>query len=238
MALAWALLAGSAAAQCRQALALALDVSGSVDEREYRLQLDGLAGALMTPEVAAAFLAIPERPVRLSVYEWAGLGSQRVLVDWVEIVTRADLESIAARLTATPRIAHAPPTALGQAMLIGARQLERQRNCDRLTLDISGDGQSNTGPRPREVRRDPRLALITVNALVIGSDQLRHDDHRQDEIGALWAYFQSEVIHWPGAFVEVALGFEDFQAAMARKLLRELQTLVVGDLGHRPARQP
>ena len=41
------LTAAPAAAQCRQALALALgpDVSGSVDKVEYRLQLDGLAGA-------------------------------------------------------------------------------------------------------------------------------------------------------------------------------------------------
>ena len=39
------LLPGVARAQCRQALLLALDVSGSVDAREYRLQLDGLAAS-------------------------------------------------------------------------------------------------------------------------------------------------------------------------------------------------
>lgn len=35
----------AAQANCRLALALGLDVSGSVDSREYRLQLDGLANA-------------------------------------------------------------------------------------------------------------------------------------------------------------------------------------------------
>ncbi|MGR3364390.1 MAG: DUF1194 domain-containing protein, partial [Maritimibacter harenae] len=44
-------------ADCRQALVLALDVSGSVDAGEYRLQMDGLAQALTAPEVAAAILA-------------------------------------------------------------------------------------------------------------------------------------------------------------------------------------
>ncbi|MCW1950803.1 MAG: DUF1194 domain-containing protein, partial [Octadecabacter sp.] len=44
---------------CRQALALGLDVSGSVDVQEYRLQLDGLALALGDPEVTAALLAHP-----------------------------------------------------------------------------------------------------------------------------------------------------------------------------------
>ncbi|MCX8955594.1 DUF1194 domain-containing protein, partial [Ruegeria sp. NA] len=45
------LISGPAFGECRQALALGLDVSGSVDSREYRLQLDGLASALTRPEV-------------------------------------------------------------------------------------------------------------------------------------------------------------------------------------------
>jgi hypothetical protein len=35
-------------------------------------------------------------------------------------------------------------------------------------------------------------------------------------------YFKQEVIFGPGAFVEVAAGFEDFERAMKRKLLREI----------------
>ena len=54
-----ALLPFQAAAACRQALAIGLDISGSVDEAEYRLQLDGLASALLNPDVQKAFLAIP-----------------------------------------------------------------------------------------------------------------------------------------------------------------------------------
>ena len=46
--------ASAGVAECRQALALGLDVSGSVDAREYRLQLDGVAGALDDPAVRAA----------------------------------------------------------------------------------------------------------------------------------------------------------------------------------------
>ena len=61
----------TAQAKCRQALALGLDVSGSVDAFEYRLQIDGLAGALLRPEVQQAFMTFPQAPVRLFVYEWA-----------------------------------------------------------------------------------------------------------------------------------------------------------------------
>ena len=40
------LTAGIAQADCRQALALGLDVSGSVDSAEYALQMQGLANAV------------------------------------------------------------------------------------------------------------------------------------------------------------------------------------------------
>ena len=45
-AMAWLLGFGPAAAFCRQALALGLDVSSSVDEGEYTAQIEGLAQAL------------------------------------------------------------------------------------------------------------------------------------------------------------------------------------------------
>ena len=40
-----------AGAACAIALALTVDVSGSISEREYRLQMDGLAEALRNPAV-------------------------------------------------------------------------------------------------------------------------------------------------------------------------------------------
>jgi len=219
-----------ARAACRQALALGLDVSGSVDPTEYRLQVDGLAGALLRPEVQAAFLALPDAPVRLYVYEWAGRPSQRPLIPWTEIHSAADLANIAATLRATPRIANEPPTAIGQAMLHGASALSTQSDCWRRTLDLSGDGRSNTGPRPRDLKSAPQLAGITINALVIGSAAPGAVDVRQAEAAGLWAYFQVEVIRGPQAFVEIATSFENFEDAMARKLLKELQTLAVSQL--------
>ncbi len=95
---------------------------------------------------------------------------------------------------------------------------------------MSGDGKSNIGPRPRDLKSDPRLDGITVNGLVIGSMGATVGDRRQAEIGDIWAYYKVEVIRGDDPFVEVAVGFADFENAMARKLLKELQTLVVGEL--------
>ena len=212
---------------CRQALALGLDVSASVNAQEYRLQLDGLAAALTHPDVRHALLAVPGLPVRLAVFEWSGPEDQRLLVDWTQISDDTALTRVTTQLRTTTRRATNPTTALGVAMLFGADLLNSQQACWRRTLDISGDGRSNTGPRPQDVRDSNALGGITVNALVIGSD---HPDGGvpAEEIKALRAHFETKVIRGPDAFTEVALGFEDYEKAMIRKLLRETEGLAIG----------
>ena len=234
-ALVLALLPFQAAAACRQALAIGLDISGSVDEAEYRLQLDGLAGALLDPEVQKAFLAIPGAPVHLSVFEWAGPASQSPVIGLTVIGTADDLVRVAARLRVNQNGPRELQTAIGQAMLYGAQSLAGQSECWRLTLDLSGDGESNIGARPRDVRMHPLLAEVTINALVIGQNAARYLNYSQSEIKQLTVYFEAEVIHGPDAFVEAAVGFEDFERAMTRKLLKELETLAIGSL--EPAHQ-
>lgn len=228
------LLAAPAVAQCRQALALGLDVSGSVNSREYLLQTRGLANALRHPEVSAALLAVPSAPVRLAVFEWSGPGYQRMLVDWQAVTGTAQLAEIADRLDRVTRAPAPPGTALGTAMRYGAGLLAGQGDCWKRTLDISGDGTQNLGPHPRDVKAALAGSPITINGLVIGSDT-GAQDRRQEHIGELTAYFRAFVITGPDAFVESALGFEAYEAAMVRKLKRELQGLAVAALRPLPA---
>ncbi|MGR3291704.1 MAG: DUF1194 domain-containing protein [Paracoccaceae bacterium] len=223
--------AAPAQAVCRQALAIGLDISGSVDAAEYRLQLDGLASALVDAEVQQSFMAMPGADVWLYIYEWGGYGTQRPLYPWTAITSGAELDKIAARLLATVRAPHDPATAIGKAMLYGAQQLGSQVNCWRYTLDLSGDGKSNIGPLPTEIRDSLLLVDVTVNALVIGADAPPFTDKRSSEISELSAYFRTEVIRGPEAFVETAIEFEEFRTAMARKLIKELQTRAVGASG-------
>ncbi|MGZ9810595.1 DUF1194 domain-containing protein [Pseudoroseicyclus sp. H15] len=225
LALLFATLALPAAAQCRQALAIGLDVSGSVNSREYRLQLDGLAGALASPEVIAR-LTEPGPPVRLMVFEWSGPEAQRVLLPWTELPTEDAVLSAAARLRATPRAGAAPTTALGTAMAYGAAALAEHEECWTRTLDLSGDGTNNAGPRPQTMSIPPE---ITINGLAIGGTAIASDQEMAD-IKQLTSYFRTYVLRGPGAFVEAALGWEDFQTAMQRKLLRELQAIAIGSL--------
>ena len=43
--------------------------------------------------------------------------------------------------------------------------------------------------------------------------------------------YQNEVLHGPGAFMEVAEGFDDYERAMRRKLEREVSPPVFGGTG-------
>ncbi|WP_299729964.1 DUF1194 domain-containing protein [uncultured Tateyamaria sp.] len=229
-ALALGALGGTAEAACRQALALGLDVSGSVDAREYRLQMDGLAAAFDDPKVRQALLIMPGTPVHLLVYEWSGPEDPTVVLPWTAVTGPQVLNGIIGELRSVQRRNATPGTALGLAMREGLGHLDQRTECWKRTLDLSGDGKSNLGPRPVDIKREIEPTGITINALVIGADAPSLGDIRQAEISGLSAYFQANVIVGSDSFVETALGFEDYANAMARKLERELETLILGDI--------
>lgn len=216
-------------AACRQALALGLDVSGSVDAREYRLQMDGLAAALDSGKVRQALMIMPDTPVHLLVYEWSGPEDPTVILPWTAVTGPLVLDAIIAQLRGVERRQSTPGTALGLAMRTGVAHLKECSDCWKLTLDLSGDGKSNLGPRPVDVKPEIESTGITINALVIGSDSQGQGEQAQPEIPAIAAYYQANVIVGQNSFVETAIGFGDYAAAMERKLERELETLILGD---------
>ena len=218
-ALLFALAAGLAtpAEACRLALLLALDVSSSVDPAEDGLQRGGLASALIAPEVGTAFLS-GGAPVALSVFEWSGRWSYRTLLDWTVIREQADLVAAAEAVAGSQRGRDDLPTAMGWALGEAATRLAQAPPCLRATIDISGDGVNNDGYPPRLAYRHFPYEGVGVNALVVGGGAELAD------------WFATEVIRGPGAFVEAARDYGDFERAMRRKLEREVGALAVGAL--------
>ncbi|SPH17050.1 hypothetical protein DEA8626_00564 [Defluviimonas aquaemixtae] len=227
-ALASLLWAEIAHADCRQALAIGLDVSASVDEQEYALQMQGVARALADPKVTSALLDQPLKPVWLAAYTWSGAESQRLILDWTAMTDADAILRAATAIGTAPRPALSPSTGVGTALLYGHALLDRGPDCWRYTLDLTGDGKNNSGPQPRQLALAPLGAALTVNALVIGSDEEEGWDGGDPGIAELTAWFWVEVVRGPDGFVEAALGFEDFEAAMTRKLLKELSGFAVG----------
>jgi len=211
------LMRSAGAAQCSLALLLALDVSSSVDSAEYRLQRDGVAQALQSPDVLTAILS-QSAPVALAAYEWSGQRQSVDILDWTLLGTEADVLRAADEIAATRRSHTRFPTATGMALGYGANRLREAPACDRQVIDVSGDGVTNDGFWPNLAYKHFPFDGVTVNGLaVLGADPdvLRH--------------YEQEIRFGPDAFVETAPGYEGFRDAMTRKLLREIGTRIVGE---------
>lgn len=219
-----------AQAACRLALLLGLDVSASVDAAEYALQSEGLARALTAPRVARLLLAGADNPVALAVFEWSGPDEQAVILDWTAIRTPADLAGAAALVRAHERSAFLGKTGLGGAMIFAGTMFASAPECTARTLDISGDGKSNTGPAPEQVHAAGALAGVTVNALAVGREipiDMPGDPSVEDTLDV---YFAKAVIRGAGSFVQNTLTYDGYADAMTAKLERELGGLVMGEL--------
>lgn len=78
--------------QVDQMIVFALDVSNSVDKREFDLQREGLIAALRDPEVLNDLQHCAHKGVAIAVMEWSSIGgelrrsmSQKVVLDWTLI---------------------------------------------------------------------------------------------------------------------------------------------------------
>lgn len=214
--------AAVSAAGCRLALVLALDVSSSVDATEDNLQRGGVVAALTAPDVIEAFFAA-DLPVALAVYEWSGRYNQEIILDWTMIDSRAALQGAAETVATSKRSHNDFPTAMGYALGFGAALLERGPQCLEQTLDIAGDGQNNEGFPPAAAYREFAFDGVTVNGLVVNAADF------EGEVGLI-AFYRGEVLHGPGAFVQIANGFDDYERAMRKKLVREMSPAAIGGL--------
>jgi hypothetical protein len=159
--------------------------------------------------------------VALAVYEWSGRYNQELLLDWTLISSPSALISAAETIAASKRSHNDFPTAMGYALGYGADLLARAPRCLNHTLDMSGDGQNNEGFPPAAAYAEFPFAGVTVNGLVVNAAEY------EAETGLI-AYYEGQVIWGPGAFIEIAQGFEDYERAMRRKLQRELSPPVIG----------
>ena len=222
----------AAAQSCRLALVLGLDVSLSVNTFDFDLQRGGLAGALTDDAVADAILGTPGHHIELAVFEWSGQYNQNLLLDWTIVETRQQLDRIARTLRSEPQGLRSGRTAIGAAMLYARDKLHERPHCASWTLDISGDGPNNNGTAPEDLRAEMHAAGIIVNGLVIEPEQPPQEASYE---GSLSDYFRANVIVGPASFVQTITGFEAYQEAITRKLLRELLPAIAQDT---PALRP
>lgn len=196
------------AVACDLALALAVDVSGSVDADEYRTQMDGLATALRDPLISEALV---RAQAQLMLVQWTGTTRHQVTIPWTQVDSFDALDALAVRIAQDPRLWRNFSTAIGEALVHTMNQFPVVSHCKRLLIDLSGDGLSNEGIPPEQVLDQLKQAGIVVNAIAIEASE-----------PDLTAYFYENVILGEGAFVVTAANYQDYPDRIRRKLLREV----------------
>ncbi len=195
-----------AAERVANALVFAVDVSGSVNTERYELQRAGIAGIFVDDRIEQ-FLT---DGLAVVIMEWSD--GNTVVVPWTILRTPGDALALARRIGETTR-SPGFSTELSLAMLAAADLLDACP-CEAATriIDVSGDGPNN-GPVSTPLARDQVVARgIRVNGLPIVTP------FEPD----LAKWYDANVIGGAGAFLEVAIGFDDFARAMRRKFQLEI----------------
>jgi hypothetical protein len=193
-------------------LVLAIDSSASVDEREFTLQVGGIAAAFRHPEVIGAIESLGRQGMAVSLVQWSGPENSGQVLPFSHVHDGRTAKAFGFLVSLTQRRSTTGTTAMANAVLISADLMEANGFAgDRRVIDVSGDGRNNTPPDIEGVRDEVVKRGFTINGLAILNDDPRLDD-----------YYRDSLIGGNDAFVEVAADYDGFAQAIRQKLIREI----------------
>lgn len=193
------------------ALVLAIDCSFSVDADEFRMQMQGLGEALASAEVWQAIERGPLQKIAATAFLWSDSDSQAVILPWTVLASAEAARSTGQRLANGRRAVKQGGTGISSALLYGGALMALAPAATRRVIDISTDGRNNLGIPAYRARNEVVARGITINGLAIAN-----------EWPTLDLYLEQQVAGGPSNFVEKTQNYDDFGAAMQRKLIREI----------------
>ena len=215
------------------ALIVAVDVSNSVDEKRYRLQMEGIAQALEDPAVIEGIIGGAKGGILFSMVTWAD--RPKVTLPWTRITNAAEARATAARVRKLPR-QDGEFTCMARMMRTVSDKIVPQvpAPAAKIVLDVLGDGQDNCNSKePINAVRDELVKWgVTVNGLPIleNSNEQTYtpvESYLPQERSAstLEDWYRENVKGGPGSFVLPANGYKDFGRAIRQKFVLEISGL-------------
>jgi hypothetical protein len=209
------------------ALIVSVDVSNSVDEARYKLQMEGIAKALEDPGVIDAITGGSSGGILFSMVTWAD--KPAVVVPWMRIANKADAVAVAQRVRTLPH--------QGGEFTCMTRMLRSMNDkvvpqipakAARIVIDVSGDGPDNcNADEPIETVRDELVSNgVTINGLPILLDTPESGVLLPKAVPGrpppLEQWYRDHVRGGPGGFVLPAMGYSDFERAIRQKFVIEV----------------
>jgi len=215
------------------ALIVAVDVSNSVDEKRYRLQMEGIAQALEDPAVIEGIVGGAKGGILFSMVTWAD--RPKVTLPWTRITNAAEARATAARVRKLPR-QDGEFTCMARMMRTVSDKIVPQvpAPAAKIVLDVSGDGRDNCNAKePIDAVRDELVKWgVTVNGLPIlenAQEELATPAYsylpQQRGTSTLEDWYRENVKGGPGSFVLPANGYKDFGRAIRQKFVLEISGL-------------
>lgn len=196
------------------ALVVSVDVSNSVDEQRYQLQMGGIAAALEDSSVIDAILSGPQGGIVIALVVWAD--RPKTAIPWTVIRNKEDAAAVADKIRNLPREG-GEFTCVASMLRNIADKLVTQIpvKAYRTVIDISGDGSENCNPVvPIGAVHDELVeAGVTINGLPILDGK---------EKATLEEWYTANIKGGPSGFVLPANGFEDFPRAIRQKFVIEM----------------
>jgi hypothetical protein len=189
---------------------------------EHALVQDGMALALLAPEVIQSIRNGPRGRIGFAMFGWHV--SEIPLVPWTVIETEEDARrvSLQIRIEVVKNRAieehlrklekrFGAPTDLSNALLIGAGLLRSAPyRSERSVLNIVGNGSDNVGEDAAPARDLVVQMGLTVNGVVLGTDE------------SVIRYFHRNVVGGKNSFVMYAPTPDVMVEVFARKLLSDI----------------
>ncbi|MEO1431599.1 MAG: Calx-beta domain-containing protein [Cyanobacteria bacterium J06633_8] len=205
-------------------LSLLVDISESIDNQEYKTQIEGYIAAFNNENLFNDFIEEGiNKQVAVNLIVWAGEDQIQEVVGWTLInsVTTSQDFAIAIGNALLPESGGSRPfdgaTAPGDAIDFAVPLFDSNvYDGRRWKIDLSTDGKWNDGENPR-ISRDEALAegVDSINAIVVSDDNTVMDFYRDNLIGGT------------GAFVSQTNDFSGFEQGIYDKLSKELTGLPI-----------
>jgi hypothetical protein len=205
------------------ALAIVDDVSGSINDDEYKLEKDGYYNAFNNPAVISAIQGGPQGRIAVCFIEFAGAGQVFTVLPWIIIKDAATSRDFATKLRDAPRSAWGH-TAIGDGITRALDELAHSGvQANRKIIDVAGDGTNNAGRPVQEARDEAASEGITINGLAIANESdipwLQAHTHPP---GGLDNYYRHNVTTGEVSFVLEVHDYKTFGQAVLRKLIQEI----------------
>ncbi len=189
-------------------LSLLVDVSSSVSADDFNLQKQGYANAFLNSSILSAIQSGATGSIAASLTYWSSAGSQQEAVGWMLINDATSATAFSNAILATSR-PFSGTTAPGSAINFAAPSFF-SNNFDgaELVIDVSGDGEQNSGADTSDARDAAFAQGITINGIAIGNTSLVN--------------WYNANIKTSNGFVVQAVDFDSFGDAIQNKLAREI----------------